>query len=230
MLGELRPICLWKYVRVALAGTKRWQPYLISFPCETDHCACLCCFLLDSLSESAHNYKDTEETRISFGEPDGNGFKSEQTPTGGLEGSGCHAPAPPGGDRSPVSRQRILRSERPSASQVRDAAQRPKGGTCGGGGGRSLWRVAAGLLCDARVVQARGSAGPAAAQARAEAAPQAQRRSACGLGSGGTGGRTDAQGRGAGGASGAALRRPGASAEHPPEADSLLAAAGKKHR
>src|SRR5262249_12087032 len=67
-----------------------------------------------------------------------------------------------------------------------------------------------------------------ATQARAEATTQAQRRSAYRPGPGGTGGRTDAQGRGTGGSSGTALRRPGASAQYPAAAASLSAAEGKK--
>src|SRR5580658_2682386 len=156
------------------------------------------------------------------------GFTSTHAPSAGIARTERHPPAPRGGDRSPLSRQRILRSERPGAGQVRDAAKRPAGGTFRSGGCSGLWSVPPGILCHSGVVPARGTAGAAAAQARTEAASQAQRRRDGGAGPGDTGGRKNAQGRGAGGASGPALWRRGASAEYPAAAASVSAAGGKK--
>src|ERR1700722_8231554 len=156
------------------------------------------------------------------------GFTSTHAPSAGIARTGRHPPAPRGGDRSPLSRQRVLRPERPGAGQVRDAAKRSAGGTFSSRGGAGLRSVPPGILCNSGVVPARGPAGVAAAQARTEAASQAQRRSDGGPGPGDTGGRKDAQGRGTGGASGPALCCRGASTEYPAAAASVSAAGGKK--
>src|SRR5207247_14754 len=131
---------------------------------KTVTCTHLCYFSLASGRIMSHNYTDISANTRNFpGGPDGNAFTSEHAPSAGLKRAGGHPPAPSGGDRSPLSRQRVVRSGRPGAGQVRDAAQRREGWACGGGSGRSLRPVPPGLLCHARVVQARGSAGAAAA-------------------------------------------------------------------
>ena len=225
MLGKLCAVCLWKYVRMPFLGVLQRRGMFLNISMTMGTCAQPCDLPVDFCSIITHNCKDTHSPS---GEADGKEFTPRQAPSASLRSTGCHPPAPPSGDRSSVSRQRLLRSERPGAGQVRDVAQRSEGGARSGGGGRSLWLVSPGLLRHARVVRARGTAGAGAAEARAEAATQAQRRSACDAGSGYPRGRTDAEGRGIGGASGAAQRRRGASAEYPAQAASLSAAAGKK--
>src|ERR1700688_4045212 len=69
-------------------------------------------------SVMAHNYKYTDDS----------GFTSARASSAGPEHTGGHPPAPPGCKRSSFSRQRILRSERSGAGQVRDAAQRQQEG------------------------------------------------------------------------------------------------------
>ena len=144
---------------------------------------CVLSFAVAFISIMTHNYKDTYG-RAPQEESNCIGFTSAHAPSAGIARTGRHPPAPRGGDRSPLSRQRVLRSERSGAGQVRDAAKRPAGGTFGGGGGSGLWSVPPGLLCHSGVVPARGPAGAAAAQARTEAASQAQRRSDGGPGPG----------------------------------------------
>jgi hypothetical protein len=107
---------------------------------------------------------------------------------------------------------------------------RREGGSSSGGGGPSLWPVPPGLLCHAGVVQARRSARVGAAQARAKAAPQAQRRSDGRLARGYRRGWTDAQKQEVSGGSGAALWHRGPSAQYPATAAPLSAAGGKKRR
>src|SRR5579862_6289381 len=175
----------------------------------------------------AHNYK-YKYGRASQEGSTCIGFTSTHAPPAGIARTGGHPPAPRGGERSPLSRQRVLRSERPGAGQVRDAAKRPARGTFGGGGGSSFRSVPSGLLCHSGVVPARGIAGAAAAQARTEAASQAQRRSDGRPDPGDTGSRKDAQGRGTGGASGPAIWRRGASAEYPAAPASISPPGGKK--
>src|SRR5690348_879055 len=218
MLGELCAACLWKYVLAVFIGSGRWLELLISRSMEWRACAHERYFIVALLNDVSHNYKDIH----------GNEFTSARAPSAGLERTGRHPSAPAGCDRPTLSRQRILRSERSRAGQVRDAAQRPEGKACSSGGGPSLWPVPPGLLCHSTVVSARGATRAAAAQARAETTPQAQRRSADYPGPGYTGSRTNAQGRGISGASGAALWRRSASAQYPAAAASLSAAGGKK--
>src|SRR5438552_2862904 len=102
-----------------------------------------------------HNYKYTYD-RASQEGSSCIGFTSTHAPSAGIARTERHPPAPRGGDRSALSRQRVLRSERLGAGQVRDAAKRPAGGTFGGGGGSGFWSVPPGLLRHSRVVPARG--------------------------------------------------------------------------
>src|SRR6266536_1866925 len=168
MLSKLCSVCLLKYVRAAFLCSRRRRECTHIISIKWWFCTHMRYFPLALPIIVVHNYTDTN----------GNRFTSARTTSAGLERTGRHPPAPTGCDRSSLSRQRVLRSERPGAGQVRDAAQCPERGPCGGGGGPGLWPVPPGVLCHSGVVPARGLAGAAAAQARAEAAPQAQRRSA----------------------------------------------------
>lgn len=167
----------------------------------------------------SHNYKDTH----------GHRFTPACTPSASLERTGRQPPSSRSSSRSSLSRQRILRPERFGTGQIRDAAQRPEGRPCGGGCGPSLWSVAPGLLCHPSGFPTRRPAWTVTAQARAETAPQAQRRSDGCPRRGHTRGWTDAQRRGVGGAFARSVRRRGASAQYPAAA-AALSASGKKRR
>src|ERR1700680_2255168 len=203
MLGKLYALCLCKYVRLLLIhrGRVRWPQHV--YPVKVMISAHEYLFTVAFSSVIAHNYKYTDDS----------GFTSARASSAGPEHTGRHPPAPPGCERSSFSRQRILRSERSGAGQVRDAAQRRAGGPSSGGSGPSLWPVPPGLLCHSGVVQSRRPARVGAAQARAKAAPQAQRRSDGRPARGYRRGWTDAQKRGVSGGSGAALWHRGPSTQ-----------------
>lgn len=135
-----------------------------------------------------------------------------------------------GRDRSALSRERVFRSERSRAGQVRDAAKRPAGGSAGGGGssGRRVSRPVfyvtqelfereglLGLLPRKRGPKRPHKLNDEALLVLAQAVQSAE-------------GREDAQGRGTRGASGATLWRRGTSAEHLAAATSVSPAGGKK--
>src|SRR6202023_4156225 len=85
-----------------------------------------------------------------------------------------------------------------------------------------------GLVCHSVFVQARSPGAVGAAESRAKAAPQAQRRSDGRPARGYRRGWTDAQKRGVSGGSGAALWHRGPSAQYTATAAPLSAAGGKK--
>lgn len=216
MLSELCAACLGKYVRPVLRRSGRWGDKARCHSMKLGNFVHKHYLTLALPSVIAHNYRDI----------DGEGFTPTRAPAASLERPGCHPSAPRGCYRSSLSRQHVLRSKRPDAGQVRDAAQRAEGGACGSGGGSSLWPVSSGLLCHSGVIPARGPAGAVAAQARAKAAPQAHRRSDGCPAPSYPRSRTDAQGRGIGSASSAALWHRGPSSQYPAAA----ATGGKKRR
>src|SRR5215469_1292167 len=171
---------------------------MLSYLYYQEYCVCGPYFPVALFYVLAHNCKDIH----------GHRFTPACTPSASLERTGCQPSSSRGCNRCSLSRQCILRSERFGSGQIRDAAQRPEGRSCGCGGCPSLWYVAPGFLCHSSTVPARGSARIAATQARTETAPQAQRR-------------------GVGGAFARAVWRRGASAQYPPAAASL-SASGKK--
>lgn len=132
------------------------------------------------------------------------------------------------GRRSPVPRQRLLRSQRPAPGQIRDAAQRAGRSTPGRRSGRCVRLLATGLLRRSNRVCPRGLAGTAATQAGAKTAAQIDRRSPRDTGGGGTGGRHDAQCRRTRLAPGRSLCNRSAPAHHRSPLDTVSAAAGKK--
>lgn len=132
------------------------------------------------------------------------------------------------GRRSPVPRQRVLRSQRLAPGQIRDAAQRAGRSTPGRRSGRCVRLLATGLLRRSNRVCSRGLAGPAATQAGAETAAQIDRRSPRDTGDGGTGDRHDAECRRTRLAPGRSLCNRSAPAHHCSPLDTVSAAAGKK--
>ena len=149
------------------------------------------------------------------------------TPSGSDCG-GCSPSSSRFGRRSPVPRQRLLRSQRLAPGQVRDAAQRAGRGTPCRRSGRCVRLLATGLLRRSNRVYSRGLAGPAATQAGAETAAQIDRRSPRDTGGGGTGGRHDAECRRTRLAPGRSLCNRSAPAHHCSPLDTVSAAAGKK--
>src|ERR1700738_3839079 len=133
MLDKLCALCLYKYVRPLFlrGGRVRWLRHVHSV--KTMIIAHEDRFMVAFSSARAHNYKDTNDSE----------FTSARASAAGPEHTGRHSPAPPGCERSSFSRQRILRSERSGAGQVRDAAQRRAGGPSSGGGGPRLWAAPA---------------------------------------------------------------------------------------
>lgn len=146
-------------------------------------------------------------------------------------GSDCGGLSPSSsrfGRRSPVPRQRLLRSQRLAPGQIRDAAQRAGRGTPSRRSGRCVRLLATGLLRRSNRVCSRGLAGPAASQARSKTAAQIDRRSPRDTGGCGTGGRHDAQCRRARLAPGRSLCNRSAPAHHCSTLGTVSAAAGKK--
>ena len=220
MSGKFCAVCLGKYVCTVslhrLADCCGGSKICLQFLNNSVYGPYFSVALIGTLS---HNYRDIN----------GHQFPPACTPSASLERTGRQPPSSRGCKRSSLSRQRILRSERFGAGQVRDAAQRPEGGSCGCGGCPSLWYVAPGFLCHSSIVPARGSARIAATQARTKTAPQAQRRSDGCPRRGYSRGWTDAQRRGVGDAFARAVWRRGASAQHSAAA-AALSASGKKRR
>ena len=132
------------------------------------------------------------------------------------------------GRRSPVPRQRLLRSQRLAPGQIRDAAQRAGRSTPGRRSGRRVRLLATGLLRRSNRVCPRGLAGTAATQAGAQTAAQIERRSPRDTGGGGAGGRHDAECRRTRLAPGRSLCNRSAPAHHCSPLDTVSAAAGKK--
>src|SRR3989442_10896150 len=77
------------------------------------------------------------------------------------------------GDRRVVRRPRLLRSARPPAGEIRNAASRAQGRLHGPAGGTALWVFAAVLLSRARGVHAWGPGRLGPAEARTERRAQA---------------------------------------------------------
>ena len=146
-------------------------------------------------------------------------------------GSDCGGRSPSSsrfGRRSPVPRQRVLRSQRPAPGQVRDAAQRAGRGASRCRGGRCVRLLATGLLRRSNRVCPRRLAGPAATQAGAKTAAQIDRRSPRDTGGGGTRGWHDAECGGTRLALGRSLCNRSAPAHHCSTLGTVLAATGKK--
>ena len=218
MLGEFCARCLAKYMLNILLPSGRWLDKIYK-RAEIMHSSVRKhYFPLAFVSMLAHNYRYIH----------GYGLTPAHAPSEGAERRGCQPSAPGSCHRSSLSRQRVLRSERRRTGQIRNAAQRPGGWPCGGGGGPSLWLVPPGLLCHSSIVPARRPPGTIAAQARTQASAQAQRRSDGRPDRGCRSGWTDAQGRRTGSPPGAALWRQGASAQYLAPSASLSAARGKK--
>ena len=219
MSGKFCAVCLEKDVRRMslhrLADC--WHKWLL-YLCYRDNCGRDPYFPIAFAGILAHNYKDIH----------GHRFTPACTPSASLERTGRQPSSSRGCNRSSLSRKRILRSERFGASQIRDAAQRPEGRPCGGGGGPSLWSIPAGLLCHSSIVPARRPAGITATQARAETTPQAQRRSDGRPHRGYTRSWTNPQGRRVGGALVPAVWRRDASAQYPAAAAPLPASKKKR--
>src|SRR5437879_160515 len=163
MSGKFCPTCLWKYMRsTCRREVPRYQDsaYIAT---RTAILLALPTFWLDIQRASVYNYK--------YISGDLNGltpFTPTQAPSAGLKRTGRRPPAPPGGDRSVVPQQCLLRSERSGAGEVRDAAQRPGRGASSCRRGRGLRPVPPGVLRHAGPVRARRLAGSVAAQARTE--------------------------------------------------------------
>ncbi len=229
MLGELRTICLDKYIQTSVR------------PCRTGRLAQGTCVTisripqgqrllsLDLSTRFVHNYKDTPGP-ASAEMPDGKRFTPACAPPAGPGGSGRRSPTSPDGGGPTFPRQRVLRPERPSPGQIRDAAQRGEGWARGGGGGRSLWVVSAGLLCDAGSVRPRGPSRAVAPQARTEAPAQTHGGKPRRPRTGRARGRTYAKRRRVGRAAGRTLRHQRPSPQHPATTASVFEAAGKKLR
>jgi hypothetical protein len=223
MLGKLYPTCLEKYVR------STWRREVLRYHLSTEMAInigmllVLPAFWLDIKKGCVYNYED-----ISGGLNGLTPFTPTQAPSADLERTGCHPPAPASGDRSIVPRQRLLRSERSGAGEIRDAPQCPGRGASGGGCSRDLWPVPSCVLRHPGTIQGWRLAGSVAAQAWTEATAQAQRRDARCAGAGRPRGRTDAQGGRASCAFITALWSGGTPAHHSSPSDSVSQAAGKK--
>src|SRR5579862_1771645 len=175
-------------------------------------------FSLAFPSNREHNYKDSNGHRLT----------SARTPSESSERArGCPS-ASRHRDRSSLSRQRVLRSERLAPGQVRDAAQRPERRARGRGGCASFWRFPPCVLRHPGIVRARRPTRTLSSQARAERSAQARRRS-CGLPpGGGQGSRADAYRRRTGGALETPVWCRGPSTQHPEETSAPAAPRGKK--
>ncbi|MGY3619210.1 hypothetical protein ACVJGD_005406 [Bradyrhizobium sp. USDA 10063] len=192
MLGKLCTECLYKYVRASELTCALTRSLLRKSAYISGYCLLSWSSPLDRRKYKEANYKDTWAIRASR-RPDGSRFTSTGAAPTGLAGPRRLQSPPSGRDRSALSRQCVLRSERSGPGQVRDAPQRREGGTRRGGCGRVLWTVPAGLLRDLGAVQTRRSARPVTPQARAEAPAQAYRGGPCRAGAGGARGRTHAR-------------------------------------
>ncbi len=163
MLGKLCPACLDKNVHLLSwsSGYRHHYSHVFGIKSETRARVChLACHLAIAFSGVwTQNYKYT----------DGKAYESACTPSTGPDRSGRQPSPPRGCHRSPLSRQRVLRSKRCGPGQVRDVAKRSEGRSSGGGSRSVLWPLPARLLCHTGGVPARRPSGTAAAQARAEA-------------------------------------------------------------
>src|SRR5438105_4751030 len=131
MLGELCAACLRKYVpsMVSCIVLARRQEHYNNLVYGSSGYEWYLWFAFSRVV--GYNYTDTLNH--------GHRFTSARASSAGPERGGGHPPESAVCDRSPLPRQRVLRSERPGAGQVRDAPQRPEGGPCSGGGGPSFW-------------------------------------------------------------------------------------------
>ena len=103
MLGKLRPLCLAKYVHYAC--TQQWLRGA-DITIRRLYGAISCSFYVDIRGYKEYNYKDILSSTFP-GAWDGIGpFTSTYASSASFERTGCHPPAPSGGDRSIVPRQR----------------------------------------------------------------------------------------------------------------------------
>lgn len=225
MLGKLRSACLDKFIQSSS------NPQRIGCACGAVHQEARRCSLRSRLIPCVIVYI-VHKTSSSISSP-GNRhdlwfFASRHATPSGSDCGGCGPSSSSCSRRSPVPRQRLLRSQRPAPGQIRDAAQRAGRGTPGRRSGRCVRLLATGFLCRTNRVCSRGLARPAAAQAGAETAAQIDRRSPRDTGGRDTGGRHDATCRRTRLAPGRSLRDRGAPAHHCSPLGTVSAAAGKK--
>jgi transposase len=129
MLGKLCALCLQKYVQATFLRGLGNGVVECNRPLVNRAVGALKQDVPLALFGSvAHNYKDTH----------GQEFTATRPPSASLERTGRQPSSSGDGYRSSLSRQRVLRSERFGADQVRDAAQRPEGGPCCGGGAQAF--------------------------------------------------------------------------------------------
>src|SRR5208337_3715487 len=122
VLGELRTICLDKYIQTSVRS------------CRTGRLAQGTCVTisripqgqrllsLDLSTRFVHNYKDTPGP-ASAEMPDGKRFTPACAPPAGPGGSGRRSPTSPDGGGPTFPRQRVLRPERPGPGQIPLARQ-----------------------------------------------------------------------------------------------------------
>jgi hypothetical protein len=226
MLGKLRSFRLDKFIH----SNRRWQRigssavamFLVKVRCLLELCLTPCYwrYIFIKTSDSPPSQGNRHDL-LSL-------LASRHATPSGPDGGGRGPSSSGFGRRSPVPRQRLLRSQRPAPGQIRDAAQRAGRGTPGRRSGRCVRLLATGLLRCANRVCSRWLAGPAATQAGSETAAQIDRRSPRDTGGGGTGGRHDAQCRRTRLAPGRSLRNRSTPAHDCSPLDAVSAAAGKK--
>jgi hypothetical protein len=227
MLGKLRSVRLDKFIH------SNSSPQRIGNASVGAHLVRMRCFLKLCLTSCVYRYifTKTSGSPPSPGNRHGLSLLASRHATPSPSGADCGGLSPSSsrfGRRSPVPRQRLLRSQRLAPGQIRDAAQRAGRGTPGRRSGRCVRLLATGLLRRSNRVCSRGLAGVAATQAGAETAAQIDRRSPRDTGGGGTGGRHDAECRRTRLAPGRSLCNRSAPAHHCSPLGPVSAAAGKK--
>jgi hypothetical protein len=225
MLGKLRTVCLDKFIHSNSSpqrvGNASVVVLLSKMRCFLKICLTLCVGM--------HIFRKTSGSPPSPGNRHELSLLASRHTTPSGPDCGRRSPSSSSfGRRSPVPRQRLLRSQRLAPGQVRDAAQRAGWGTPCRRSGRCVWLLATGLLRRSNCVCSRGLAGPAASQAGSKTAAQIDRRSPRDTGRGGTAGRHDAQCRRPRLAPGRSLCNRSAPAHDCSPLDAVSAAAGKK--
>jgi hypothetical protein len=225
MLGKLRSGCLDKFILSNSSpqriGNASVAMYLLKIRCLLKLCLTLC--------GMRYIFTKTSGSPPSPGNRHGLSLLASRHATPSGSDCGGRSPSSSGfGRRSPVPRQRILRSQRLAPGQIRNAAQRAGRGTPCRRSGRRVRLLAPGLLRRSNRVCSRGLAGTAATQAGAETAAQIDGRSPRDIGGSGTRGRHDAECRRTRLAPGRSLCNRSAPAHHCSPLGTVSAAAGKK--
>jgi hypothetical protein len=225
MLGKLHPNSLDKFIHLSSSQrrnsstqTAMYLRQVRSF-CEFWLTLCFYRYIFTKTSSSPPspgNQHGLSLLASRYATPSGSGYGGRGSSSSGV----CRRP--------PVSRQRVLRSQRPAPGQVRDAAQRAGRGTPRRRGGQCVWLLASGLLRRSNRVCSRRLARLVAPQAGTETPAQIDGRSPRDTGGGSTGGRHDAKCGRTRLAPGRSLCNRSAPAHHCSTLGTVSAGAGKK--